>query len=250
MARRREEKERDYRLKEKLEDLFQDCLVKNGPFKGMRYPSQRSIGSELYPKLIGSYETELHEVLQYILRQEYAQVIDIDCAEGYYAVGFAMRLPDSKVIAYDIDPSARELCAQMAKLNGVTFDIHEHCSDKDLAELEGKEKSLIFCDCEGYEAEIFNEALCSKLKAHDLLIECHDFVNIDITPSLSAILKDTHTIEVIESLDDISKAYIYDYSELENFSLQEKKGVFAERRPHIMRWIFAKSKVDIVLSAD
>ncbi|MGC4021912.1 MAG: hypothetical protein QM734_08190 [Cyclobacteriaceae bacterium] len=36
---------------------FKSLEVKNGPFKGMKYPSLSSFGSTLFPKLLGSYET-------------------------------------------------------------------------------------------------------------------------------------------------------------------------------------------------
>jgi methylase of polypeptide subunit release factors len=46
-------------------------------------------------------------------------VIDIGAAEGYYAIGFARRLPAARVIASDLDPVARLLCWLLARRNGV-----------------------------------------------------------------------------------------------------------------------------------
>ena len=92
--------------------------VLSGPFVGMDYV-QQATGSALMPKLLGSYEAELHETLEKIAATEYAAIIDIGCAEGYYAIGLAMRLPNAQVYAFDIDPEARELCTAMARLNGV-----------------------------------------------------------------------------------------------------------------------------------
>jgi hypothetical protein len=40
--------------------------------------------------------------------------------EGYYAVGFALRMPDAIVYAFDIDPTAQHYCANLAKLNCVS----------------------------------------------------------------------------------------------------------------------------------
>jgi hypothetical protein len=45
-----------------------------------------AVGSALAPKLIGSYEAELHPIFDRIFRKPYKRVIDIGCAEGYYAV--------------------------------------------------------------------------------------------------------------------------------------------------------------------
>src|SRR6478672_6897407 len=66
-------------------------VVQHGPFKGMKYPGVNSVGSALIPKLLGSYERELHPLIDSICAGQYDQVVDIGCAEGYYAVGLAMR---------------------------------------------------------------------------------------------------------------------------------------------------------------
>ena len=71
----------------------------SGPFAGMSCISE-AICSSLVPKLLGSYESELHQVLNQILETDYQNVIDIGCAEGYYAVGLALRLPNARVYAW------------------------------------------------------------------------------------------------------------------------------------------------------
>jgi hypothetical protein len=60
--------------------------VANGPFKGLRYPSVHTFGSALFPKLLGSYESELHPVLGGMMGNGYTTVVDIGCGEGYCAV--------------------------------------------------------------------------------------------------------------------------------------------------------------------
>ena len=71
------------------------------------------------PKLVGSYEAELHGVIEQIVATDYQVVVDVGCAEGYYANGLARRLPSARVYAFDTDPEARHLCEAMAALNGV-----------------------------------------------------------------------------------------------------------------------------------
>jgi hypothetical protein len=99
--------------------LFDRLEVLNGPFKGMKYPDFKSVGSSFYPKLLGSYEKELHEVIIQFFSKNYSELIDVGCAEGYYAVGFALKNADMQVHAYDTDNQARLLCEKMAKLNGI-----------------------------------------------------------------------------------------------------------------------------------
>ncbi|MFQ3224327.1 MAG: hypothetical protein ACI8Z5_000575 [Lentimonas sp.] len=71
--------------------IFKENRVLNGRFKGMHYPQKASVGSELDPKLLGSYESELVAIIHLILTQNDTTIIDIGCAEGYYAKGIGMK---------------------------------------------------------------------------------------------------------------------------------------------------------------
>jgi len=128
-----------------------DGGVHGGPFRGMVYPRLEACGSVLVPKLLGSYEEELHDTLETCFRTGYSDVVDIGCAEGYYAVGCAMRLPKARVHAFDLDGRARELCAELAAANGVAqrVSISGICTPQALRTLETHGRTLIVCDCEG-----------------------------------------------------------------------------------------------------
>src|SRR5512140_2013789 len=74
---------------ERIRALGLDRLeVLSGPFKGMRY-GDFSYNSALIPKLLGTYEADLHNWVGEALATGYDAVINVGCAEGYYAVGFA-----------------------------------------------------------------------------------------------------------------------------------------------------------------
>ena len=77
-----------------LHQLFADGIVKHGPFAGLKYPELNSIGSALYPKLLGCYEAEIQDWIEAICNTDYSEIVDVGCAEGFY--GFVMsdrRLP-------------------------------------------------------------------------------------------------------------------------------------------------------------
>jgi len=93
--------------------------VRNGPFKGMMYPEISTVESTLLPKLLGSYEKEIQSCIESICQVNYSEIINIGCGEGYYAVGLALKNPNAKVFAFDINKQARVLCRKMAILNGV-----------------------------------------------------------------------------------------------------------------------------------
>jgi hypothetical protein len=95
----------------KYAHLLDGKVVLSGPFKGMKYPNLEAFGSCIYPKILGSYERELHDTLNSISNTRYSEIIDVGCAEGYYAVGLSLQHPEARVYAYDIDETARRLCA-------------------------------------------------------------------------------------------------------------------------------------------
>lgn len=223
-------------------NIFDNLTVLNGPFKGMRYPRMLSKGSTLYPKLLGSYERELHPILLEFQQNNYSEILDVGCAEGYFAIGTAMNFKCEKLYAYDLDTSALEACREMALLNGVADKIETHpgLSADALGSFSFSDKGLIICDCEGFEKELFNEKNISNLTNCDLIIETHDLFDIEISTYLKNIISPTHSIETILSTDDINKAVDCDYPELVNMSLEEKKKILAEERPAIMKWLICR----------
>jgi hypothetical protein len=57
-------------------------MIWGGPFKGMDYVAAATEGA-LLPRLLGSYEGELHPHLQAFAEQDLEVIIDVGCAEGY-----------------------------------------------------------------------------------------------------------------------------------------------------------------------
>ena len=74
--------------------IIQKCgtVVQSGPFKGMQFVSHSSEGCHV-PKLLGSYEQELHVHIEAAIARGYGHVVNIGVAERYYAVGLAIRMP-------------------------------------------------------------------------------------------------------------------------------------------------------------
>jgi hypothetical protein len=228
-------------------EILEARKVLHGPFKGLRYPLMESVGSALYPKLIGSYEKELHGAIEEICSTNYREVINIGCGEGYYAVGLALRIPTATVFAFDIDAQARALCLKMSKINNVEnrMIIHSQCTSDFLVNFKFSNKGLIVCDCEGYEKFLFNELSVGNLRNCDLLIETHDFIDISISTYLHAVFSQTHYITSIKSIDDIEKVKTYHFPEAEKFELPVRKKLFAEGRPAIMEWLLLVPKSNV-----
>jgi SAM-dependent methyltransferase len=223
--------------------LFQNLEVQDGPFKGMKYPQFDSVCSTVYPKLLGTYEKELWDTLDRLNEAEYTEILDIGCAEGYYAIGLGIIHPKSKIYAYDTSDKARKLCKEMAALNNIPdrVIIKAECTADELKTFPFTGKGLIISDCEGFEKELFNENNISNLATCDLIIETHDFIDISISTYLKQLLDKSHNIYSIKSTDDIQKALTYNVKGLEEFTFSDKKHLLAERRPAIMEWIICRS---------
>ncbi len=225
------------RHNERFEKLLGSSVVQSGPFKGMIYPGFTAFGSAIYPKIIGCYESEIHTEIERLIAKNYKQIFDVGCAEGYYAVGFAMKSPASKVFAFDTNADAQQFCKQMAELNEASsrVSVGAFCSPELLAEFDFTSRTLIFCDCEGFEKYLFNSSNIGNLKNVDLLIETHDFIDIETSAYLKKLFGPTHRIRIIKSISDIEKAHTYPY--FKNLSLTERKELFCETRPDVMEWV-------------
>ncbi len=225
-----------------------NLVTQSGPFKGLKYPFKDSVGSAIFPKLLGSYEKELWPTIYDLIRSnDYQEIIDIGCAEGYYAIGLGKIFKTSKIYAFDTDARARKLCRQMAEINHISERIHvkEKCTSKTLKKFNFQGKGLIICDCEGFEKDLFNSENVQNLHNCDLIIETHDFIDINISSVIKDVFQNTHDIYSVKSIDDIEKAHTYVHSALENASLEEKKYFFSEYRPAIMEWVVCKSRIKI-----
>ena len=223
--------------------ILEAPVVRHGPFSGLRYPAYDAFGSLLCPKLIGSYEKELQPVIGPLFAETYTDIIDIGCAEGYYAVGLAKVFPDAQVWAFDPEPKAMESCREMADLNGVAGRVHigAYCQPETLMQFANK-RCLVVCDCEGYELSLFNGENIAALKNSDLIIETHDLNGTEIAGPLAARFSTTHMVEVISSIDDVTKARTYRYPETDALSFRDRLEMFAEGRRSQMEWLVCRPK--------
>lgn len=203
-----------------------------GPFQGMIYGDDAT-GSSYVAKLVGAYEEELHPTIEAIVAKKPSVVIDVGCAEGYYAVGFAKCLPSSQVYAFDTDPEAREYCLELAKINGLESRIHigDFCNSEVLERMT-IQPAFILCDCEGYEAELFGPDVVQNLKRCDFLIEFHDAIVPGVSQTLQQRFADTHSIQIIDTRPrDVSH-----YPCLADVPIPDREAALAEGRPTPMQW--------------
>lgn len=245
MVRGRRQREIDQaRLYETLPAEFRPGVVLHGPFQGMRYPVAQAAGSSFPPKILGSYERELHPLIGAYSSRRGIAYVDVGCAEGYYAVGLAMKNPGCMVYAFDTDPKARELCDAMARANDVgdRVVLGSLCDATTLRSLGLPPGSLVVCDCEGYELELFTPEVVEAVRHCDLLIEAHDFLNRAISSRLESLFSPTHAVRTIQSLEDALKPKYYDYPEIAALPYSARFEILAEQRPCTMEWLYLQAR--------
>lgn len=162
-----------------------DHRVYDGPFKGMILPN---IAGNVSPYFLGTYEQELHHVLNQIISKPYGRILNIGCGFGYYACGLALKMPSSSIFAVDKDDKCRQACKEMIELN-------------ELKNVTVSNSSFVFddnCDLVVIDIEGDEEDLLEPIDA-DILVECHECMKPGITQRIIDRFKDTHNIDVIHN---------------------------------------------------
>ncbi|MDQ4145895.1 MAG: 50S ribosomal protein L11 methyltransferase [Actinomycetota bacterium] len=214
--------------------------VQSGPFAGMKYePPSYAIGISL-PQLLGCYEAELHPLVEDVVRRRYEHIINVGSGAGYYAVGFALRLPNAEVHAFDWDPMARRLCQRTVELNGVAdrVQVHGYCSPESLQDLVAA-KTFVMVDCEGCELDLLRPDLAPRLEACDLLVELHEFLDPRISETILERFRPTHRIALIDTREERYE----DMPALQGLSQSQRRMATQEYRSGSMQWAFMESNL-------
>jgi hypothetical protein len=228
-----------------LRAVLASAMVTMGPFRGMRYGGIHAVRSALWPKLLGTYEQELHDFVISLTRRKPGMIVNVGAAEGYYSVGFALRFPGVPVVAYEQDLRGRVNIRKLAAINGVAdrVKIQRSFGPSDMALLPDA-AGLLVMDCEGAEERLITAGNVGALKNWDLIIETHDGYHSGVTKRLCDLLVATHEVQVIEAIHDADRADRLSLPDvLDRLPRQEVDALLAERRIHAcLRWIVARSR--------
>lgn len=199
----------------------------SGPFKGMRFPDD-IVTRHSSPKLLGTYESELHPNLALLLSRPYNIVVNVGMAEGYYVVGCALRLPQATVYGFDADPAARRRTREMAAINGVSdrVIVGGLACHRNLQDILCRGPSLLIIDCEGCEAVLLDPAQCDALSTTDIIAELHPHAVPNIEAMIEERFRLSHDLRVVRS--ERREAYPLEF--LRDFSLADRLAATNEYR--------------------
>ncbi|MDR6772141.1 hypothetical protein [Azospirillum sp. BE72] len=171
--------------------------VKSGIFEGLLYDPPIFEGS-LFPRLLGTYEANLQPHIVGLGDRGYGVVLNIGCAEGYYAAGLGRMFPDAVVHAYEIQAHLREACAVIAADNGLASRIRlgaEFVPGQ--SEVPVEKKVLLFCDIEGGEFTLLNLDSFPQLADLDMVVEVHPSGDRSLDGFMSR-FHATHDVEIVD----------------------------------------------------
>jgi hypothetical protein len=148
--------------------------VAAGPFTGMKLDYDR-LPVHTSPKFLGTYEQELHSAIERVIQLAPSYILNVGCAEGFYAVGLAIRLNHADVYAADADPKALSATIGNAELNGVSARVHPIGIVKsgEFDKYLKADASLLVMDCEGAEFSLLDPRNDPILLRTNILVEIH-----------------------------------------------------------------------------
>lgn len=193
----------DRRLFQYLKDTYGD-KVPHGVFKGMRFDLNDK--AFLTAMRFGTYEPQMMRFMRKCLSRPYRNVVNVGCAEGYYAVGCAMLFHKPEILALDYVSSLLQKTMRLAELNGVAekittgerFDFVDPAADQ-------IKDSLMIIDIEGGESELLKNP--DSYRDTDMIIELHDGFSPGISEALEKTFRGTHDVEILSLTDINDPAY-------------------------------------------
>jgi hypothetical protein len=205
----------------------------------MRYPDWAMTEVDSYsPKVLGSFEMELHGAVESAVARGPRTVLNIGAAEGYYAVGMALRLPASDVVAFEPrEPQAAQMQA-IAQLNEVEVEsVVGRCTPELLA---GRLQpgALVICDCDGCEAELLDPGATPALRTCDVIVETHDIFVPGTTALLESRFGPSHDIERFESAPRFPR----DFPDLAFMPLATQVLAISEFREGPQSWLVMRAR--------
>ena len=213
--------------------------VRHGPFKGMIIPTpdeESWADGNFSCKILGAYEFELHDAIAHAVSRNPRHVINVGCADGYYAVGLARLLPDVTVHPRDTSDVCLVTCDEFATRNEVGMRVWPApgcCYPEGLRITSINGHRLYVVDVEGDELKLIDPDACPELRRSDIIVECHDFVDKDISLTLANRLAKTHAVEIIRARLPLYSRYEF---------LSQSPGVMqvlalTEKRPMPTLWL-------------
>ena len=221
-------------LSSKISKIYNNT-VQQGPFKGMVMNEDQFWGQgDSSSKILGLYEKEIQDLIVSIQKdKKYSTFVDIGGADGFFAIGSLVNNLFKKCEVFEISKKGRISIQKNSKQNNVydSIRIHDKASKASLTKIDNINNSLILCDIEGGEYELFDEKLIKKIYPSDIIIEIHknkenSLVNFE--KRFTKIYSITKITQEPRSLKN--------FKELENINDNNRALITSEGRSCVQEW--------------
>lgn len=217
-----------------------DRVISAGPFRGMVLAAEATWGgsADIVPKLLGTYEEELHATVEEIVHSRPDRIVNLGCADGYYAVGLARRLPGIETIGVDLIEESLVVAARSAEINGVA-DQCRFLTHMDLVPVAPDARTVWIIDIEGAEGDLVDRDWPARLVGDTLVVEAHDFNRPGVTAALCQAFDPTHEVAVIDQAGRNPNAIPL----LRDLPEAERWLAVSEGRPRPMHWLVFRPRI-------
>lgn len=210
--------------------------VQTGPFQDMIIVPQYMWGDgDTAAKLMGVYEDELHASIESAIAAKPDIVINVGCAEGYYAIGAKLRT-NAEVVAVDLEQRALDICMSNASANKTNLEKYttSMTAQELQVRIQDRTRPWLILDCEGYEEELLDIDTCTALIRSMILVETHDVFRPGITDRIKQKFDASHDITLItqQTKDPYQFAWTHTLSDCDKWAL------IHEGRPVTSTWLW------------
>ena len=210
-----------------------------GPFRGMRL-TQGDRGGVYLPKILGSYEKELHGVLNSLLKSRFDRIIVVGAGDGFYPVGFSLNTSGAEIVSFEAIASAAKSLDELAILNNIPKKIQSRglCDMGNLRDcLSNALLPFIFMDIEGGEAILLDPDFLPELRRACIVVELHEGSVPGTKVVLNRRFSDTHQLVELITQPRTIEDFPFPISEFyEGAALQ----MMSEHRGGNQSWLFIK----------
>lgn len=212
--------------------------IMRGPFRSMKLPPKEIFFDSRFEKVFGFYEHELFEAIECIATETppYDSVVVAGAADGFYAVGLALKVPASVVTAFELNDFRQSVLKRTIEINSISerVVIKGRCDPVVLEEtLRQARKPLLVCDVDGYEGDLLDKDLVPALARATMVVETHDCFVENVSEDLKSRFSKTHHIEELQ----MSGTEFADVSFLAGMSMHEIDSLTGSERPQLQTWL-------------
>lgn len=188
-----------------LDSLFRFALwraargrVFAGPFTGLLLEPRPFL-----PHLLGTYELELHGVIEGLCARPWHKIVNVGGGNGFYIAGLGRRVPDAQLVVFELEAEARDVIRRTMERNGLSART-QLLGTADPGGLEtacrGEGPTLVVMDVEGAEVELTDLTNVPSLRRATILVETHDVLRAGCRDAIVAQLAPTHVMHSIATV--------------------------------------------------